>query len=288
MSSRKSRSGWTPAPAHPILRGMNEAVANLGLLDDDEIVLDHAALALSELDHEGIDLDPYFALLEAIGERLEMVGEAAETPAEQAEALAQVFAHDFGFAGDAASYDAPLNADLIRVLDRRRGLPVSLSILYVAAARNMGWTAYALNTPGHVLVRIGDEHPVLIDPFGGGAPVSDEELAALLYGALGPHGVLREEHVAAMDNRSVLVRLLRNQASRAEQAGDLARARIVHERITVVAPGNPDGWWELARLQVHADEIEAARHSLSSMLEVTRDPLRRQMVTSALEALAVG
>ena len=267
---------------------MNEDVANLGLLDDDEIMLDLAALALSELDHEGIDLDPYYALLEALGERLEMVGGAAESPAEQAEALAQVFAREFGFSGDAASYDAPLNADLIRVLDRRRGLPVSLSILYVAAARNMGWTAYALNTPGHVLVRIGEEHPVLIDPFGGGVTVSDEGLAALLYGALGPHAVLREEHVAAMDNRTVLVRLLRNQASRAEQAGDLARALTVHERITAVAPDNPDGWWELARLQVHARKIEAARHSLSAMLEVTRDPLRRQMVTSALEALAGG
>src|SRR5258708_7431095 len=103
---------------------MNEVVANLGLLDDDEIELDQAALALSELDHEGIDIEPYLALLEAIGERLETVGEAAETPEEQGEALAQVFARDFGFAGDAASYDAPLNADLIRVLDRRRGLPV--------------------------------------------------------------------------------------------------------------------------------------------------------------------
>ena len=70
-----------------------------------------------------------------------------------------MFADEFGFAGDADSYDAPLNADLIRVLDRRRGLPVSLSLLYVAAARRIGWTAHALNTPysgGHILDRHGD------------------------------------------------------------------------------------------------------------------------------------
>lgn len=267
---------------------MNQDIANLGLLDDDEIELDLAALALSELDHEGIDIEPYLLLLEAISERLEIVGEAAETAEEQVAALAQVLAGDFGFAGDAASYDAPLNADLIRVLDRRRGLPVSLSILYVAAARNMGWTAYALGTPGHVLVRIGDERPVLIDPFNGGVPVSDDELAALLYGALGPDGILREDHVAPLDNRSVLVRLLRNQASRAEQGGDLPRALTMHERMTMVAPDNPDVWWELARLQVQSREVEAARHSLSAMLEVTRDPLRRQMVTAALDALAPG
>ena len=267
---------------------MNDDIANLGLLEDDEIELDHAALALSELDHEGIDLEPYLALLDEIGERLEIVGEEADTAAEQAAVLAQVFAGEFGFAGDAASYDAPLNADLIRVLDRRRGLPVSLSILYVAAARNMGWTAHVLGTPGHVLVRIGAEVPVLIDPFNGGVPVSETQVAALLYGALGPDAILREEHLAPLDNRSVLVRLLRNQASRAEQAGDLARALTVHERIVTVAPNNPDVWWELARLQVQAREIESARHSLSAMLEVTRDPLRRQMVSAALDALAPG
>lgn len=281
-------SDWTPSRVRPILTRMNDNIANLGLLDDDEIELDHAALALSELDHEGIDLNPYLALLEEIGDRLEIVGALAETAGEQGEALAQVFAGEFGFTGDAASYDAPLNADLIRVLDRRRGLPVSLSILYVAAARNLGWTAYALNTPGHVLVRLGDEQAVLIDPFNGGGPVSQQQLAALLHGALGPDAILREDHVAPLDNRSVLVRLLRNQASRAEQAGDFPRALVLHERMTMVAPDNPDGWWELARLQAQAREIEAARHSLSAMLEVTRDPRRRQMVTAALDALAPG
>lgn len=267
---------------------MNTEVVKLGLLDDEEIELDHAALVLSELDHEGVDLMPYVELLEEIGERLSILGESVDEPEEQGEVLAQVFNGEFGFVGDAISYDAPLNADLIRVLDRRRGLPVSLSILYVAAARREGWTADALNTPGHVLVRIGSENSVLIDPFHGGMPVTHDRLASLLLGALGADAVLRPEHLLPMSNRTALVRLLLNQASRAEEAGDLPRAMTLYTRMTMVAPDNPDGWWELARLQLQVNDIDSARHSLSAMLEVTRDPDRRQLVSATLEAIASG
>jgi len=265
---------------------MTDDIATLGLLDDDEIELDLAALALSELDHDGIDLAPYLALLEDIGDRLALAGGEAVTVTEQAEALAQVFSEDFGFTGDASNYDAPLNADLIRVLDRRRGLPVSLSLLYVAAARRMGWTANALNTPGHVLVRVGDNPSVIIDPFNDGRFVAAERLAALLRAALGPGVHVKPEHIAPMSNRTVLARLLLNQASRADKGGDPLRAITVYGRMTTVAPENPDGWWELARLQLQISDLDAARGSLNAMLEVTRDPHRRSLIMATLAAIA--
>jgi regulator of sirC expression with transglutaminase-like and TPR domain len=264
---------------------MSDDMETLGLLEDDEIELDLAALALSALDHEGIALDPYWSLIEDIDERLQDFAEA-ETADEQADALAQVLHGEFGFTGDAASYDAPLNADLIRVFDRRRGLPVSLALLYVAAARRVGWNAWATNTPGHVLVRVGESPAALIDPFHGGAKVGGERLAALLQAALGPGGVPAPEHIAPMSNRAVLVRLLINQATRAERDGDPLRALTLYERMTLVAPDNADSWWERARLQLQMQDTDAARHSLSAMLEVTRDPQRRALVSATLRAIA--
>lgn len=260
-------------------------IEGFGLMEDEDIELDLAALALSELDHEGIDLSPYREMLQDIGARLAVIGSSARTGEDQAAALATVLAGEFGFAGDIASYDAPLNADLIRVLDRRQGLPVSLSILYVAAARRMGWAADALNTPGHVLVRVGADGPVIVDPFNGGGQVPPERLLALLSRAVSGE-VLRPEHVMAMSNRTVLVRLLLNQASRAEQSGDITRAIIVYTRMTVVAPDHVDGWWDLARLQLTTGSLDGARHSLSAMLEVTRDPKRRDLAAAALESIA--
>ncbi|MEJ5977886.1 transglutaminase-like domain-containing protein [Novosphingobium sp. PS1R-30] len=264
---------------------MESDIATLGLLDDEEIELDNAALLLSELDHDGIALEPYYAMLDDIGDRLAAF-DMADTPAEQGEALAQVFFDEFGFTGDADSYDAPLNADLIRVLDRKRGLPVSLSLLYVAAARRMGWTAHATDTPGHVLVRLGDGPPYLIDPFHDGEPVPGDRLAALLEGALGPGGKPGPQHVAPMSNRATLVRLLLNQATRAERGGDALRALALYERMTAVAPDHADAWWELARLQLQLQNVDAARGSLSAMLEVTRDPKKRELITTTLRAIA--
>ncbi len=260
-------------------------IEGFGLMEDEDIELDLAALALSELDHEGIDLGPYRALLQDMGVRLALVGASAQTGAEQAVALAAVLADEYGLAGDVASYDAPLNADLIRVLDRRRGLPVSLSILYVAAARRTGWVADALNTPGHVLVRIGADSPVVIDPFNNGVQVTTDKFMALLARATDEPS-LRPEHVMAMANRTILVRLLLNQATRAEHSGDTARAITVYERMTVIAPDHVDGWWDLARLQLRTGALDGARHSLSAMLEVTRDPQRRELAVAALESIS--
>lgn len=290
MAEANDRWNSGDEPCDPA--AMNESIAYIGLLADEDIELDSAALMLSALDHEGVDVDPYLDLLRSISATLEsaraQAGEAGlRGGGAQGALLAQVIGDLFGFAGDSATYDAPLNADMIRVLDRRSGLPVSLSILYVAAARRLGWTAHALNTPGHVLVRIGDgESRALIDPFRRGAPVSQEQLQAVVERALGPGTAPAETHVSPMSNRMTLVRLLLNQATRAEQEGDMWRACTLYARMSVIAPEHGAGWWELARLQLALGQVDAARGSLSAMLEITRDPERRGQVNRLLLELS--
>ncbi|GGE86729.1 transglutaminase family protein [Sphingomonas prati] len=259
---------------------MTDDLLHLGLVDDDAIALDLAALDLAALDHPGVDIDPAIDLLAAIANGVRAAGgEATDGPA-RAAVLAEVIAGQFGFVGDRDSYDDPANADLIRVIERRRGLPVSLSILYVATARRMGWTADALDVPGHVLVRIGGDGAfVLIDPFRSGMVIGMTALAALL----GRH---ETGAVAPMSNRSVLVRLLLNQATRAEQAGHAGRALTLFERMTTIAPGAGHAWWERARLELAGGRVTAARASLSAMLEMTREPVRRAQIGDALAALA--
>lgn len=191
---------------------------------------------------------------------------------------------EFGFIGDSTGYGAPVNADMIRVLDRRQGLPVSLSILYVAAARRMGWQAWALNTPGHVLVRLGQERFLLLDPFHGGKAISRTALEAMVRGFVGPGAEVRPEYLAPVPNRGVLVRLLTNQASRALQGGDTHRGLAIHQRMA--RPEFPDVWWALAQLQARLGDREGARASLLAMLEITRDEDRRRAATELLERLA--
>jgi regulator of sirC expression with transglutaminase-like and TPR domain len=265
---------------------MVEQIAHLGLVDEAEIELDKAALEIAALDHPGAELRRYHDLLEQMTDRLRARAAATLALGEQAEQLADVLAVEFGFEGDRDTYHDPANADLIRVIDRRRGLPVALSILYVALARRAGWVAHALNTPGHVLVGIGERRSLLVDPFNRGAFVSREQLSSLLLNSQGRLDVHAPEHVAPMGNRAVLTRLMMNQASRAELGGDVARALTVMRRITTVAPAHSQGWWERARFERALGDTAAARKSLSSMLETTRDPELRHHVMRALDALA--
>jgi regulator of sirC expression with transglutaminase-like and TPR domain len=265
---------------------MVDQITHLGLIDEAEIELDKAALQIAALDHPGKDLSDYLRLLEKLTRRLRAQAGPAPRAAGQAAILADVLGGEFGFEGDRETYDDPANADLIRVIDRRRGLPIALAILYVALARRLGWTAHALNTPGHVLVGIGPPAPLVIDPFNRGHVVTAGQLAGLLRAALGRLDAAAPEHVAPMTNRAVLVRLMMNQATRAEEARQFSRALTVIQRITTVAPGYSFGWWEQARLEQVMGDIAGARRSLSSMLETTRDPALRTQVLSALEALA--
>lgn len=266
---------------------METDILHLGLLEDEGIALDTAALEIAALDHPGVLLSGYVELLDDLTERLATTSGFADTATERAQALARVIAGEFGFTGDRESYDHADNADLIRVIDRRRGLPVSLAILYVSQARRLGWEADALNTPGHVLVRIGSAtHPVLLDAFDDGAVIGAETLSALLARILGPGVSPSAEHLAPMSNRSVLTRLLMNQSSRAEAAGETERALTLYRRITAIAPANGNAWWARARLELGMGEPTEARASLSAMLEVTRDRDMRAHIFAALDALS--
>lgn len=261
-------------------------VATIGLIEDEDILLDVASLALSHLDHANTDIAPYLQMLEEIEDRVCLEGRSALLPGERAAVLSRVLYGELGFVGDAESYDAPVNADFIRVLDRKRGLPIALAILYVAIARRAGWTAYVLNLPGHVLVQIGEKNPAAVDPFAGGGLVSERKIAAICRTCLGEERDASALGALRMNNRDVLARLLNNQAARAENESDPYRAFTVYQRITKIAPGALDAWQNLARLQLAFDDVAGAKASLLAMSEVAPDKEKRDRIMNAFEALA--
>ncbi len=263
-------------------------LARLGLVDDAGIDLADAALLLAAADHPGAALDTARARLTGLVLRLQREAAGVDTTAERARILAELIAHTLEITGDAADYDNPKNADFLELLDRKLGLPVTLSILYVALARRVGWSADPLGLPGHVLVRIGSE-PVsaLIDAVRRRAAArrGRPRRGAQPRARRRPRRV-EADHLVPLSNRATLVRLVSNQATRARRAGDVARALTLHERMTLIAPGFTGLWWERARLEQLAGDVGAARGSLGAMLETTRDPGTRQRIRAALTALA--
>ena len=260
-------------------------ISVIGVLDDQDILLDIAALALSQLDHAECDVGTYLAQLEAIEDGVCEEGRGAIMSSEQAIVLAEVLHDEHGFTGDAESYDAPVNADFIRVLDRKRGLPISLAILYVAMARRAGWVAHVLNGPGHVLVQIGEKNPVIIDPFNGGRHVGADEFTALYQGHAIDVDMDGKLLLVPMTNHQVLARLLFNQAVRAESENDTQRAIVLHDRITRIAPRMLDSWHHLARLQIATNDNQGARATLLGIAELTGDRHARDQVMALFRSL---
>ncbi len=265
---------------------MNDTIVMYGLLEDEALPIDEVALELSALDHDGASIKPYLELINQMAARVLALNAESRSPAEKAAVLVRVIARENDFTGDRQSYNAPVNADMIRVFDRRRGIPISLAIIYVAVARRLGWAACVFNLPGHVLVSIGEVEPVLIDVFNDGAVVGTDELDGV--NALNYRPGMMTQQAPRMSNSDVLVRLLQNQASRAEQEQDYERALAVYERMKTVAPANPQGWASSARVQFKVGAHAAARTNLISLLEITRDPEARAQISQALDTLADG
>lgn len=131
--------------------------------------LDHLALALAAEFRE-VDRDAAIARLDALGEELREAVEAGDgSPEAQAQACAHVLGGVHGFLGDAEDYDHPDNSMLDVVLERRRGLPILLSVVYLEAARRAGVPLAGVGLPGHFVVgHFGADRPLLLDPFSGG------------------------------------------------------------------------------------------------------------------------
>src|ERR1043166_3050789 len=154
-----------------------EALRRLGEAGDGPHDIARAALMLSALDHSGRSLEPYEKHLADIAEAAKRDLRSVMHAEDAGRALSALMVGRFGYDGDRLTYDDSRNADLMEVIDRRRGMPVALGILYMHAARAAGLEAVGLNTPGHFLLRIAMRGSgALLDPFNGGAAIDRERL----------------------------------------------------------------------------------------------------------------
>ena len=182
--------------------------------------LDELALAMAA-EFKQVDSDAALAELDRLGGEL---GPPTGDPADEVEALRELLGRRYGFAGEREDYDHPDNSMLDLVLERRRGLPILLSVVYVEVARRRGIALQGVGLPGHYVAgHFGQDPPLLLDPFGGGAPL---EVAAPL--GLRPWGT--HETALRMLNNLVGSYLRRSDLARAIRAAELRLELPLAER----------------------------------------------------------
>jgi regulator of sirC expression with transglutaminase-like and TPR domain len=275
-----------PAETSTHLARLRELCAGEG----ERVDLLDAALILSILQRdEAIDLAPLHQHVMAITRDL---ADLVHRRGAQPERLSDVIASAYGYRGDSETYDDLQNADFAKVVERRKGLPVALSILYLHVARAQGWDSEGLAFPGHFLIRIeidGARH--VLDPFNSGLACDAAELRALLQRVQGPQADLRPEHFDSVSDRDVLLRLENNVRLRLAKREDWAGSSRSLDRMLAIAPDRAELLFESGQVNARLDKRRAAIAAFERFLSTgtaQADRELRQRASVLLQELRRG
>ena len=241
---------------------------------DSEIEPADCALLLAALDRPRVPLERYrHHLSQLVQDTADLGAElgAATSLEARLQVLRQVIVERHGYGGDEQTYEDLQNANVMRVIDRRKGLPVTLGLLYIHAARGQGWPIDGLAFPGHFLLRLelGGARQIL-DPFHGRRR-QPADLRELLKAALGAEAELRPAHTAPVGNRDILLRLQNNIKLRLLRDERPEAALQVIESMLLFAPGHGPSWHEAGLLHANLGNLRAAILGLEHYLELGAD-----------------
>jgi len=244
-----------------------EALREIGRRSDDKIDIAETALLLAAVDRPGEPLDPYRLQLAELAEQARAATSRTHSVELQVKALVELLAEQWELRGDVENYDDPRNANLMHVLDRRRGLPVALGILWLHAGHAYGADITGLAFPAHFLIRLAARgQRVILDVFRGGKALAAADLRRLLKETQGADKEIEPHHYGTVGTRDVLLRLQNNIKLRALAANDLERGLAVLRTMTMIAPDRGELWWETAVLQSRLGELKTAIATLEGFL----------------------
>jgi regulator of sirC expression with transglutaminase-like and TPR domain len=256
-----------------------ESFAQLLAREDSRVDLAHACLMIAQDAYPQLEVERYLGELERMAMRLRGRMPQAQGAEERVVALNQFLFEDLGYHGNTESYYDPRNSYLNEVMDRKTGIPITLSVLYMAIGRRIGLPLEGVSFPGHFLVRLRLRAGMLVlDPFAAGAPQSETELRARLQRVI-PEGLSDRVPVAELPldqflepatNRQILARVLRNLKGIYRETDKPERMLEVLNRMLVVAP---DSSAELRDRGIVYQRLECYRAALKDLSDyVEREP----------------
>jgi regulator of sirC expression with transglutaminase-like and TPR domain len=203
-----------------------------------------------------------------------------------ASAVSGLLFEEVGFQGNTEDYYDPRNSFLNDVLDRRLGIPISLSVVYLAVAAHAGLAATGVGLPGHFVVRTErDGRQQLLDPFHGGRPLDRAGCEALVAQVRRGAGRLDPRWLAPVTTRQILVRMLMNLKGVYSALGAWARALGASERILLLMPDAVEELRDQGMLNARLGHASAAVRSWEAYLRDAPAAADAAAVRTRLRAL---
>lgn len=260
--------------------------------DDAIDVLRGAALIAKDV-YDDLDVDELLERLDALAGPLAGGALAGLAPARQTEEVTARF-RELGFHGNVDDYYDVKNSLLNDVLDRRTGIPITLTLVWCHIARRAGVLARGVSFPGHFLARVdplggrtSDEMPVIVDAFGGGRIVSSDDARALLRRALGEGVELDASVFHPANPRAILVRMLTNLKAAWAKNGEHARAFVAVDRILSLVPDSARVLRERAAIALKLGLVDLARTDLKRVLVLEPEAPDAPAIEKHLQTLAI-
>jgi regulator of sirC expression with transglutaminase-like and TPR domain len=210
---------------------------------EEDLNLAEAALLIAQEEQPELDIAAYLGRLDALAASVRSRLSEAPSFADIIQALNTVLFQEEGLAGNQTDYHDPRNSFLNEVLDRKLGIPITLSLVYIEVGKRLGVPLVGVGFPGHFVVKYeGPDGETVLDPFQGGSTVSQEQMEDKLrtmYGPQNPFIAQLPKLLAPVGKKDILLRMLRNLKQIYTQKEDFERALSVVERILLVAPDHP-------------------------------------------------
>ncbi len=266
---------------------MNEArqrFAALVAAPGHRIDVAEAALLIAQEEYPEIDIGAYLRRLDELAAAARARVQLGSGPSEQIAHLNEFLFVERGFTGNSDNYYDPRNSYLNEVLDRRTGIPISLSVVYSEVAQRLDLPVYGVSFPGHFLVKYVGDPEIIIDPFFG-TIITQQECAQRLHGIYGSKARFEPRLLHPASAREILVRLLSNLKQVYVDTADFDRALACVDRILLLEPDQPRELRDRGILYQRLECFAAALRDFERYLQLAPDDEAAALIRETLPDL---
>ena len=237
---------------------------------DEELDLAEAALLIAQAEYPHLDRGRYLRLLDKLAMEAKRRTSDAMGPYGMVNALSEYLFDEEGFRGNEDDYYDPRNSFLNDVLERKLGIPITLSLVYMEVGRRLELPIVGLGMPGHFLVKYrAQEDEIIIDPFHRGIILDEEECADLLSRASGQAAAFQPDYLAPVAKKQILTRMLNNLRSIYLSREDHHRALGVVEHLLLIEPYDHRNVRDRGLLRLSTGDLKGALADLEMYLAVS-------------------
>ena len=262
-----------------------DALFELAQLENDQIDIAKGALLIAKDAYVDLNIETYLQRLNQMAEELQaQIGEEADT-SDQINHLNRYLFETQGFTGSSQEhyYDAR-NSYLNEVLERKVGIPITLSVVYMEIGKRIGLPLVGVGFPGHFIVKHRDLETA-IDPFERGQVLSDEDLSERLTQIFREPVPMHPRFLQAVTNKEILARMLRNLRQIHFREGAYEKAVSTAERITWLAPQSAQDYRDLGYLYYQVNAYGKSLASFNTYLRLSDEPPDQEEISRNIRVL---